>query len=724
MTDDGGVVYRRWAGLKADFTRETFLRTISSGIVLALVNALLTTALVSLIFRDTLEDALPVGIAQGLLASAVIGLIIAISSSFPGLYAGVQDASAAIIALSSVAVAAVVAGSLAVDTVVAMMAATSIATGAGLLLIGYLGLGELARFVPFPVIGGLLAGTGYLILVGSLGILGFDTPSDLSDPGAFGMLWPGVALAGLFFWATRRSWTSRIYLLLLVVGVGGFHLFTRLVGIGKQTSLERGWLLGPFDSGALTPRLVVDAFARADWGLIAGQAASLVTILVIIPITLLLYISALEIETETGLDMNRELTATGWANLASGAVGGPPGYLYMADSIIVARLIGNRRGPAVVSALSLVAILFVGGGILELLPVFVVGGLLLFVGVEFLHEWLWASRHRMSRLDYTLMVGIAVVIAVVGFLPGVATGLVAAIVLFVMRYSRIDVIKHSLTGAEQRSNIERSESAAEYLDEAGRSIVILELQGFVFFGTASRILGRVRALPSSQPHPRFIVCDFRRVTGVDSSAVAVFELISNHAREHGLLVILSGMDERVAAQFDDIVTRYDDVINLHRDLDHGLARCEDELLGEAGLASPTGPPLPGGLSEAMTPYLVAHSLPAGEVLMRQGDPSPGIFLITAGRATVSVEGPDGTTVRLRTLLSGTVLGEISLYRGEPCTATVVTESECQVLHLAPERFVELGARDPAVAAQLHEFVARILAGRVSHANRTIRALRD
>jgi SulP family sulfate permease len=524
--------------------------------------------------------------------------------------------------------------------------------------------------------------------------------------------------------ATRRSWTSRVYLLFLVVGVGGFHLITRLVGMGGQSSFQRGWLLGPFDSGALSPQSVIVAFGEADWELIAGQGASLATILVIIPISLLLYISALEIETETGVDMNRELTATGWANLASGAVGGPPGYMYMADSIIVARLIGNRRGPAVVSALSLLAIVVIGGSVLELLPVFVVGGLLLFVGGEFLHEWLWTSRHRMNGLDYTLMVGIAIVIAAVGFLPGVATGLVAAIVLFVMRYSRIDVIKHSLTGAEQRSNIERSEPAAEYLSEAGRSIEILELQGFIFFGTASRILGHIRDLSPHRPDLRFVVCDFRRVTGVDSSAVAVFELIANHAREHGLVVILTGMDEKVAAQFDDVVIRYAHVIEVHLDLDHGLARCEDELLRDADLASPTGPSLPTELSEAMASYLVSRSMAAGEVLMRQGDPSPGIFLITAGRATVIFEEPDGSIVRLRTLLSGTVLGEISLYRAEPCTATVVAESDCQVLHLAPERFEELCVSDPAVAARLHEFVARILAGRVSHANRTIRALRD
>jgi SulP family sulfate permease len=90
--------------------------------------------------------------------------------------------------------------------------------------------------------------------------------------------------------------------------------------------------------------------------------------------------------------------------------------------------------------------------------------------------------------------------------------------------------------------------------------------------------------------------------------------------------------------------------------------------------------------------------------------------------TVLLEGTDGQRVRLRTLLGGTVLGEISLYRDEPCTATAVTETECEVLHLTPEAFDELCRSDPEAAARFHVFVARTLAGRVSYANRAIRAL--
>jgi SulP family sulfate permease len=91
---------------------------------------------------------------------------------------------------------------------------------------------------------------------------------------------------------------------------------------------------------------------------------------------------------------------------------------------------------------------------------------------------------------------------------------------------------------------------------------------------------------------------------------------------------------------------------------------------------------------------------------------------------VFLELPDGDRVRLRTHLGGTVLGEISLYRNEPCTATVIADTECSVLHLTTERFNDLCAADPFAAADLHAYVARVLAGRVSHANRAIRALHD
>lgn len=631
--------------LKADFSTGALASTVVTGLILAMVNVLLTIALISLIFRGDLEEFLAEGIGLGLVGSAVVAVVIALGSSFRGMYAGIQDASAAIIGLSSVSIAGVLAGAAALDTVVAMIVATSFVTGAIFLAMGYLGLGDIARFVPFPVIGGLLAGTGYLILSGALSILEVGSVSAVAGADTLGTFWPALALAALFFGVTRKGWSSRAYLLLLVAAVAIFHVVAAVIGVDRVEALSRSWVLGPFPDGALWPGFILDSLARADWGLIAGEAVSLVTILLIAPISLLLYVSALEIETRVDIDMNRELRGTGWANVSAGMFGGAPGYMYLADTVITGQLVGMRRGPAVVTPVAMLAVVAFGGFALELLPRFVIGGMLLFVGAEFLYEWIWASRRRMTRTDYVLMLAILIVIATVGFLPGVAVGLVAAVGLFVVRYSRIDVVKHALTGREHQSNIERAEGDAEYLRKMGEAILILELQGFVFFGTASRILSRIRTRLDSSPGLVFVICDFRRVTGVDSSAVAIFERIALLVRERATALILTGMEPEQRAQFDGMVSRHPGAIVVEEDLDHGTAWCEDRLLESAGPRTAAATALPDGLEQDLAPYLVPRTIPAGEVMMRQGDPSPGIYLISSGRATVRIDGTDGPSER-------------------------------------------------------------------------------
>ena len=712
----------RWSELTADFGPRRLPLTLGAGIVLAMVNTLLTAALVSLIFAGELRDALPLGIGIGLVGSAAVGLVVAVGSSLPGMYAGIQDASTAILALSAASIAGVLMAPEALDTVLAMIAVTSLATGLTFLAMGYFRLGEIARFVPFPVIGGLLAGTGYLIAAGSAALLGLNGVSDLTSIESLGLAWPGVVLAALLLTAAHRRWPSWMYLALLVSGGAGFHLVTQIFGIERARSLGRGWLLGPIPSEGLWPGPVTEATASADWAAIAAESVSLASILLIVPISVLLYISALEVETKRDLDIRAELQATGWANVASALLGGAPGYMYVADTVMTNRMVGPRRGAAVVAALGTLGVAAIGGRVLELLPQFVVGGILLFFGVEFLVEWLWTSRRRMGRLDYALMCGIVVIIATVGFLEGVLAGLVAAIALFVVRYSRIDVVKHALTGRDHQSNIERPIPDADLLRERGESVLILELQGYIFFGTAGKIISRVKDHLEVNGSLRFVVCDFRLVTGVDSSAVVLFERIGLLAHDNGFTVLLSALGASLRGQLEELVAEYRDVIREEADLDRAMASAEESILDRARSGPSEPRALPSGLGESLAPYLVARTIPAGEALMTQGDPAPGIFLIRSGQATVLLDSTEGSPVRLRTLLEGTVLGEISLYRREPVTATVVAESDCDVLHLTPGAFDDLCLTDPAAAADFHVFVARILAGRVTHANRTIRAL--
>ena len=713
---------RRWSATVEDFTPRRLGSTLATGLSFALVNTLLSIAIISLIFSGPLASELPSGIGIALTASTVLAITIAVLSDVPGVYAGVQDNSAAILGLAAASIASSVAASRVFDSVVAVMVVTSLACGVVFLVMAHTGLGRIVRFVPFPVVGGVLAGTGYLVLGGSLDILWPEATA--SGPGtldAAAVLWPGVGLASVFMIASRRGWASRTFLWCLIGGMALFHIVIRVAGMGQQQALAREWLLGPFPDGPLWQGLSFSMVRGADWGAVLGETASIVTVLFVVPITLLLYVSALEIDTKREVDVRAQLRATGWGNLAAALVGGPPGHFFISDTLIAHRLVGARRGPSIVTGLALFGVVLLGGSILEFVPRFVVGGVLMFIGVDFLYEWLWLARGRMSRPDYAIMLAIVLIVATVGFLTGAAAGLVAAIALFVYRYSRTDVVKHQLTAEEHQSNIERPLDHAELIRREGRSVFVLELQGFVFFGTADRVFDHLKVRLASTRELRFAVFDFRAVTGIDSSAVELFERIALFAHANDVTMLLSSLSPVHSGQFSSLVDHHS-AVREEPSLDHAMAWCEDRILEGLDVSAEHRRSLPDELLELLDPYLDSRVIPAGDSLMVQGEEAPGIFLITSGRATVLLDDRTGEQVRLRTLLEGTVLGEISLYRGEKCTATVVAELDCEVLHLTPEAFERLCVSDTAAAAQLHGFVARTLAGRLGHANRTIRAL--
>jgi SulP family sulfate permease len=83
------------------------------------------------------------------------------------------------------------------------------------------------------------------------------------------------------------------------------------------------------------------------------------------------------------------------------------------------------------------------------------------------------------------------------------------------------VVKHAFSGVDFRSRVNRSLEQRAILEAHGQQLYILELQGFIFFGTANSLYEQVkkRVLEQSQPHARFVVLDFSRVTGLDSTGL-------------------------------------------------------------------------------------------------------------------------------------------------------------------------------------------------------------
>ena len=161
-------------------------------------------------------------------------------------------------------------------------------------------------------------------------------------------------------------------------------------------------------------------------------------------VALLLNASALEITIRQDIDLDHELRAAGYANLVGGLGGAAVGYHALGMSALAYRLAARSRLVNLVSGLLCGAALFFGASLIAYFPKAVLGGMLLYLGLSFLVDWLIDARRFLPAIDYLLVWLILAIIVAFGFLQGIGAGVFIAAILFVISYSRVNIIKNVL----------------------------------------------------------------------------------------------------------------------------------------------------------------------------------------------------------------------------------------------------------------------------------------
>src|SRR5690606_7644336 len=128
---------------------------------------------------------------------------------------------------------------------------------------------------------------------------------------------------------------------------------------------------------------------------------------------------------------------------------------------------------------------------LSVLPIGVFAAVIAFLGIDLLVTWLWVERRRLQLRDFFVIVLILAVAATIGFLEAIAIGILAASTLFIVAYSRVDVVRLKTTGARKRSGVERGQRDLAILSDRGDQVAIYELSGYLFFGTAHRLVSEI-----------------------------------------------------------------------------------------------------------------------------------------------------------------------------------------------------------------------------------------
>jgi len=310
-------------------------------------------------------------------------------------------------------------------------------------------------------------------------------------------------------------------------------------------------------------------------------------------------------------------------------------------------------------------------------------------------------------------------------------------VLFIYNYSQVNVVTQSLSAASFSSNVDRPVRHQRILGEKGESVFIMRLQGFLLYGTAENLLSEIRArlFSTELPPLRFVILDWRRIIGIDQSAVNSLRRMRRLAREHHFALVFTDLSAGVRDQLHrgGMGDQEMNIFHIFGDLDHGLEWCEEETLKSEEDSSPDeqismqeqlkmlwdgNPDLGGFLS-----FFERNEVPEQTELVKQGEPSDSLVFIESGEVSVLLELDTGRSVRLRRMGAGTVVGEVGFFQESLRTATVVTEKACVYYRLTNDGLKKL-EEDPVMARSFHNLIIQIMSERLTKYNRTLQAILD
>jgi SulP family sulfate permease len=714
------------------------LTDVFAGTVCSFLSIAYCLSYAALIFTGPLQHLLSYGVAITFLSAAIGGSIVALRSSLPFAVAGPDSSTSVVIAalVATVVQRLVATGStdLLEPTLIVMSLATAL-TGLLLCVLGYTHAGRAIRFVPYPVIGGFLGATGWLIVKGAFQVVTDERPT-VANLGAFvdstiaAKLAAGTAVAITLYLLLRRSKSPFILPGVLIAAVVLTYLVLLSIGTTLTDAQTNGWMFQPQPVSGLILPWKSEALRNFPWASLPSLAGDALAVMFVTISTLLLNTTGIEMATHSEANIERDLKVLGIANLFTSFVGGYVSCTSLSRSILVRSAGATGRLSGLTVAAISAAMLIADPAFLGYVPKYILGGLLFYLGSDLVYQWLISSSRRLLPIEYLSLIAIAILIIYSGFIAGILIGVVIGCATFALSASRVSAIKFNFDSLEYRSSLDRGPIELALLADHGQEIQGMALQSYLFFGSANRLYEYVKELLAKQPDCRFLIFDFRLVTGIDSSATHSFAQIKQASAAYGARIVLVNLNPELERAFRTARFIADDVI-IASDLDRALEACEQEVIethqAEGGDARSLRAWLSDALGSAeyadqLAEYCHRLEVRAGDVIARQGDAADSMHFILEGRVGIVVDAGDGRTLRVRSLGRHTTIGEMGLITHRPRSATIQAESPSVLYVLSADAYEKIKREQPTLSQALLGYAVAVMAERLSFANRAIGVL--
>lgn len=486
-----------------------------------------------------------------------------------------------------------------IATTIVSYAFSSIVTGLVFFILGKCKLGSLVGFFPRHILVGCIGGVGYFLIVTGIEVssrlegglfYNWPTLSYLIKIDVFLQWFTPLLLAILLVFLQHKIHNS---LLVPLYFIAVFVIFHAIIALFPNLSLDSarksGWLFPAVeDNQPWYAFYKLYKFQLVDWWAVLSRFPTMLALTFFGILHVPINVPALAVSVGMDqFDVDRELVAHGYSNALSGLVGSIQNYLVYTNSVLFIRAGADDRLAGILLAVGTGAIMMAGPVVIGYIPICVVGALIFLLGYELLKESVYDTWGKLRKIEYSTIIIIVVVMGVWDFVYGILVGILLACLSFVVEAARRSVVRGIYTGTVARSTVLRHPKQQEFLKDVGDQIVVIKLQGTVFFGSIGGVENAIRKRFDDDKFKKdpikFLIIDMKGVSSIDFSAAEGFRRILNLTNEFETqLVISSVVDD------DDIVIALRDAglwdtnneldIQLFNTLNYALEWCENCFL--------------------------------------------------------------------------------------------------------------------------------------------------
>ncbi|MDR2973069.1 MAG: SulP family inorganic anion transporter [Bacteroidales bacterium] len=410
-----------------------------------------------------------------------------------------------------------------IETVLVTLSITGILCGMFQILFGVMKIGQYIRYIPYPVLSGFMSGIGIIIIMQQIyPLFGLKSPILIVDMAlqlhttinqydiyalCFGILTIGIIY---FFPKITTKIPSTLIALVVVTAVSLFF---------PAFNIEH--TIGKIPSGFPMPFFVAHSVAGIDWlSVIKMSIIPALTLAGLGSIDTLLTSVVADNITKTKHNSNKELMGQGVGNFFSALFGGVAGAGATMRTVVNVRNGGKTKLSGMIHALFLIAVLIGLGRFVQFVPLSVLAGILITVGISIIDFKGLKDIRKIPKADAVVLITVLFLTVFVDLLIAVGIGMIIACVLFMKRAG--DLAEDSYSSGVMTVFDKESpwDDEKELTEKIKHQIYIQRLNGPVFFGSLTRFHEVMHDIPT---HVKIVIIRMRLVNFMDQSGLYAME---------------------------------------------------------------------------------------------------------------------------------------------------------------------------------------------------------